>query len=433
METTDTWPLDVDVVVVGGGIVGARCAEQVAARGARVALVDKEGDAGQEGSGRALGAIRIQGRHPAEIPLARAARDRWADEGERGDFELTWGGNIYLAREPAEVPALQRLVDEARSAGFDVELLPAAAAREVLPAATGAFSHAMYSAIDGHCQPVKATHHFAAAARRNGAVTRFGTLVRRVMTAGDRVTGVVTDHGAIRAGAVVIAGGVWTPHLASTAGVSVPIMPVSYPLAETDPVPPLFTAAVRSATFSGRQRPDGRVVVSAGLSSKVGHALSPYDLRHLRHWAPRLLRFRREVRLRVEADMLARQVRAASAISPRTVPVPSPEPPADRPQMDRALDAMREVFPAMRSAQLRTYWSGLVDMSPDGLPIVDGACGPTGLTIVTGLCGHGLALGPVLGEIAADLALGDEPAFDISAFRLARLHDGPVPMPDQIV
>src|SRR5690606_6345507 len=138
-----------------------------------------------------------QGRHAAEIPLARAARDRWADEGERGDFELTWGGNAYLAREPAEVPALERLVAEARSAGFDVQLLTADEAREILPAASGPFSHAMFSAIDGHCQPVKATRHFADAAVRNGAVTVYCTLARRVMTAGDRVTGVVTDRGAI--------------------------------------------------------------------------------------------------------------------------------------------------------------------------------------------------------------------------------------------
>ena len=46
----------------------------------------------------------------------------------------------------------------------------------------------------------------------------------------------------------------------------------------------------------------------------------------------------------------------------------------------------------------------MLDISPDGLPIVDGDAGPDGLAFVTGLSGHGLVLGPVFGEILADLA-----------------------------
>jgi glycine/D-amino acid oxidase-like deaminating enzyme len=71
-------------------------------------------------------------------------------------------------------------------------------------------------------------------------------------------------------------------------------------------------------------------------------------------------------------------------------------------------------------------------MTPDGLPVVDHRCGPDGLTVVAGLCGHGLAIGPVLGEIAADLALDGATARPVEAFRLDRF-DGDVASPEVMI
>jgi sarcosine oxidase subunit beta len=71
-------------------------------------------------------------------------------------------------------------------------------------------------------------------------------------------------------------------------------------------------------------------------------------------------------------------------------------------------------------------------MTPDGLPVVDHRCGPDGLTVVTGLCGHGLAIGPVLGEIAADLVLNGATRRPIDPFSLARF-DGEVTSPEVMI
>ena len=73
---------------------------------------------------------------------------------------------------------------------------------------------------------------------------------------------------------------------------------------------------------------------------------------------------------------------------------------------------------------------GLVDLTPDGLPIIDGQVGPDGLTIITDLCGHGLALGPVLGEIAADLSLKGRTNRPIEPFWLSRYSSGEVAHPE---
>jgi glycine/D-amino acid oxidase-like deaminating enzyme len=68
-------------------------------------------------------------------------------------------------------------------------------------------------------------------------------------------------------------------------------------------------------------------------------------------------------------------------------------------------------------------------MTPDGLPVIDGGAGPDGLIVITGLCGHGFALGPVLGEIAADLAVDGRTSRPIEAFALDRYARGKVGRP----
>jgi sarcosine oxidase subunit beta len=69
---------------------------------------------------------------------------------------------------------------------------------------------------------------------------------------------------------------------------------------------------------------------------------------------------------------------------------------------------------------LSRVWGGLIDQSPDGLPVLDAPAEAPGLVIAAGFSGHGFALGPVTGEVLRDLALGRAPAHDLSPFRLSR-------------
>ena len=116
--------LAADVVVVGGGISGYAAAAAAAARGAQVILVEKEQQPAWEGSGRAQGSLRLQGRDAAELPLAREAIERWKELGDEVDCELRFGGNIYLCDDPDELPTLHTLVKDAHRAGLSHVRLP---------------------------------------------------------------------------------------------------------------------------------------------------------------------------------------------------------------------------------------------------------------------------------------------------------------------
>lgn len=430
----DEIPDSADLVVVGGGVCGHACAASAAARGARVVLVEKEQGPAHEASGRAQGSLRLQGRHPAEFPLAQEAMKLWAAVAEESDdAEIVFGGNVYVCDDERELPMLRRVVDDAHRAGLaDVRLLAPEQARALMPALKGPFVAAVHSPVDGGCDPASATRFLARRARDAGAKPHYGVTARRILTEGDAVSGVVTGHGTVGCAAVVVAGGIWTPYLTETAGVRVPIMPVALSEGETTPRPPLFSETIRAFGVGARPRPDGRIVFSAGLDTTVDHRITLYDLRHLRLWAPRLVRHWRDVRLSVDIAGAVRQVRAGSARSTDLIGPARHERP-NLPAIHRALRVMQRLLPDLADTSLGRAWTGLVDMSPDGLPILDGAAGPDGLVVATGLSGHGFTLGPVIGEITADLALTGATVYPIRPFRLARFREEPVEIPEKMI
>jgi glycine/D-amino acid oxidase-like deaminating enzyme len=66
----------------------------------------------------------------------------------------------------------------------------------------------------------------------------------------------------------------------------------------------------------------------------------------------------------------------------------------------------------------------MIDTLPDIVPVVDHVDQLPGLVVCTGMCGHGFGIGPAFGLIAARLAMGQDPLFDLTRFRLSRFSDG---------
>jgi sarcosine oxidase, subunit beta len=157
-------------------------------------------------------------------------------------------------------------------------------------------------------------------------------------------------------------------------------------------------------------------VLSAGINARVEHRLSLRATRSASLWASRYRANRGNVRLRFDSALTMRQLRARLRMSTGHIPVATEPPAPKRADIDTALAALKRVMPALEGLRIDRYWSGMLDISPDGLPIIDHEAGPDGLTFVTGLSGHGLALAPVIGEITADLALDRATARPIRPF-----------------
>lgn len=440
METQrpESLPPRVDVVIVGGGVCGCVCAAELARRGATVLIVEKEADLGDEASGRSFGGLRLQGRHPAELSLARTALELWAKAAQTlppPDIEFVQGGNLYVAEQESEIEELGITRDRAHEAGFsDVRLLTPDETREIVPDLSGAFAGALYSPRDGHCDPKKAVQAYAALAKAHGALVALRTKAVDLLVSKGAVRGIVTDRGELRADCVVVTAGVWTPYLLKRLGIRIPLKRIVYTCAETSPLPPLFRPTIRGFSFSVRQRPNGQLVLGGGLNATVESAVSLEDLGDLRLWLPRYLAHRRQIVLRLDASSLWNEIRAAAFGRPAAERVPvAANPRANTAALQRALAALRHRMPRAREVNMTRTWAGFIDLSPDGLPTIERAVRPKGLIFLTGLSGHGLCLAPVFGQVLADLAIEGETAYDLSPFRLGRLHEHSVPMPPRLI
>ena len=291
---------------------------------------------------------------------------------------------VPLGADEAETEVIRTMVREQQELGLDLDYLHGAAAvREVAPALSETIRGASFCPTDGHADPVAAVTAFAAAARRAGADIREGVRATRLVEEGGRITGAETSDGVIRADAVVVAAGVHTPELLAPLGLTLPLAPTVVCVLQTVPLPPLLdqVLGVANADCAGRQQIDGRLRVTTGIG--------PYE-RPVEGWT-------------------AEDLHPSAAV----VGV-----------MNERISA---VLPAFRDVPIARLWGGLIDMTPDALPVLDTPAEAPGLVVAAGFSGHGFALGPVTGQIIADLALGRTCRHPIAPFRLGRFNDATGP------
>jgi sarcosine oxidase subunit beta len=375
-----------DVVVVGAGISGAATAYELATSGLRVAIVDRWGPASMA-SGWTLAGVRQSGRDRAELPLARAAVDIWQTLADRLDAPTHYrrSGNLRIARTPAELDVVAGIVAEQAAAGLDIELLDSGAAVHALaPAISPDVLGASFCRSDGHADPKASVAAYVAAAGRAGAVTRFGERVLSIDTEAGRVTGVTTDRGRIAAGQVVLAGGIFSNELLAPFGLQVPLDVRMVTVVRSVPVAPVLDQVISGAgsdaagpqetNSAGRQEVDGRFRYTSGIEPWHGQ-----------------MEDGERPRVRPTAQDIALTIQRFGALVPAALAAPVDE-----------------------------IWAGLIDQTPDALPVLQRLTEPAGLTVACGFSGHGFCLGPITGRILAALVREEATGFDLTPFRIAR-------------
>lgn len=374
-----------EVVIIGGGITGAAAAYWLVKAGLSVRLIEKHRLAAMA-SGWTLGGVRQSGRHPAELPLARAAVAMWGGLAEELGVDVGYrrAGNLRLARTEAEVEHIRKLVETQRALGLDLSYLPTnTEVRAVAPAIGPSILAASFCPTDGHAEPVRAVTAFATAAQRHGALLREGVTVQRIEIDGERVTGVTTSGGAISCRYVVVAAGVHASSLLRPLGLDIPMRAEIVTVLRTEPIAPCFDQVfgVANADCAGRQEIGGALRVTSGVGPWP-HAVES--------WTPQ--------RLMPSAGDLARLIGRVSL-----------------------------VLPVLATTPVESLWGGLIDLTPDALPVIDAPPEIKGLIIAAGFSGHGFALGPVMGPVIADLVQQQAPTEDLAAFKLGRFENAQKP------
>jgi sarcosine oxidase, subunit beta len=367
-------PSRAEVVIVGGGCMGASIAYHLAARGVQDVVLVERGTLACGPTGRSTAILR---RHYSQPLLVRMA-----EHGLRtySQFEDVVGAGAGFVRtgmlvgvDPRDRPALEQNVAVARSEGVHMELIEDV--EEVEPRIDAGGLDYCLEPEAGYCDPYLGTAGFAAAAGREGVAIAEGVTAQTVVPGEVR-----TDAGTVSADAVVVAAGPWSPTLLAQVGYELPI---------------------RSAR------------------AEVGRFRLPAD------FGPQLPAL---------ADFSAAQLYFRPA-EPGFVEVGSLNPAhADRPiDPDDCPEGAEQETLALFAAALRSRlrgadkghwrgsWSAIYDVTPDWHPAIGPAPGADGVFVAAGFSGHGFKLAPAVGmSVAEHICDGHTTTFDLSLLDPAR-------------
>lgn len=416
-------PSQTDVVVIGGGIVGVSTALALAEAGVSVTLCEK-GNIAAEQSCRNWGWTRQMGRDAAELPLIIQSIDAWEAMQNRvgQDVGFRRTGATYICRSERQFADYEAWLPLAKQFDIPTKMLGKHELAAAMPGIADHFVGAMNTATDGIAEPHLATPAMAEAARKHGATIMTKCAVRSVENEAGAVAGVITERGEIRCKSVVLAGGSWSRLFAGNIGIRVPQLGVRSSAARIDaPAKPVPDMPVGGDNFSFRRRMDGGFTIArrnAGIAS-----ITPDSFRLFGDFAPSLLKNRKEFRLRIDGQFVREWRRprtwAADKVSPfereRVL-----DPRVDSKLNEEALRNLGAVFPAFANCRITDEWAGLIDVTPDAVPIIGPVAKAPGMYLATGFSGHGFGLGPGAGKLMADLVRGVQPCVDPAPFSAAR-------------
>lgn len=422
----ETVPERAEVVVIGGGIAGVSTAFFLAERGIPVVLCEKGHIAGEQSS-RNWGWVRKQGRDPRELPLIIESLRLWQQmnaltETETG-FRQT--GILYLAKTEAEVAGHEAWLEHARPYQLDSKLVRGEALERLLPNGRIHWAGALYTASDGRAEPQIAAPAIARAAQARGATILTHCAVRGLEREGGRVSAVVTEKGRIACGSVVLAGGAWSSLFCRQLGIRLPQLKVLASVQRTAPLEGAPETAAWGPGFTFRRRLDGGYTVAQGTISDCH--IVPDSFRYFGDFLPALKTSWRDLRFRLGKRFVEEwgwnRRWSLDQVSPfERVRVLDPEPSAGL--LDQAMANLRQAYPAFDKAVVAERWGGLIDTTPDVVPVISPVETLPGFFIATGFSGHGFGIGPAAGKLMADLVTGAAPLVDPTPFRYSRMIDG---------
>lgn len=417
-----------DVIVIGGGIVGLSTAYYLARRGMRVILLEK-GRLGWEQSSRNWGFVRQQGRDPAELPMSALSNRIWRGLSEELGADVEWvqGGNLALARDTDDLDRYAEGARAARAVGIDTRVLTADEVRALFPEFQGPVTGGLYTASDGQADPLKATLAFAKGARDAGADLREHCAVNAILSHDGRVRGVLTDAGELRADAIVCAAGSHSSFLGRTVGLRLPQRSMRATVAATTPVPPLTKLGVWASGLGFRQARDGSVILGRASAGTAEHDLTLESLRHLRLFLPIFLRNRDLFRLRIGRPLVRdvlRHVPGTAAARRPFAHLVDQEPAANPHTVQSSLAMFHRYFPHCATAGIARSWAGMIEATPDLLPVLGEVQACRGFFFATGFSGHGFGLGPGAAHCLAELIATGRSALEVRAMRYERFAEG---------
>jgi sarcosine oxidase subunit beta len=368
-----------DIVIIGGGVMGASAAYHLAQRGVKnIVLLEKEEFFGTGATGRCAGGVRYQFSTEINVRLSLESLpmlERFKEEiGQEVNYRQC--GYLLVATNEKDAIAFTHNVELQNSLGVQTKLLSGDEVRERAPlmrfddAIAGTFNQK-----DGIVDPNSVVMGYINAAQKMGVKAVNHAEVTGIRVSGGKVEGVETSRGLIQTRLILNAAGPWAGQIGQMAGVSIPIVPLRRQMFTTTPlkeVPEDFPFVIDFAqSLYFHREGEGLLIGMSNQNEKPGFDQSVDEEFELAN-----------------------------------------------------LEAAIERMPLVENAGRASHWAGLYEVTPDAHPIY-GKTSVNGFLVCTGFSGHGFMHGPVSGKLMSELILdGTFSTLDISMLDLARFEEG---------
>jgi sarcosine oxidase subunit beta len=366
-------PAGADVVVIGGGVMGASAAFHLAEAGADVCLVERA-ELASGSTSRAAGGIRAQFSDPLNVAIGLRSIEAFARFGERpgAEIDLHQVGYLFLLDREEDVSAFEESVGLQNELGVPSRLLAPEEAAELCPiAGLDGVLAATFCPLDGHASPEAVVQGYAAGARALGARVTTHCAVTGIDVGAGGIEGVTTERGRVETSVVACTAGAWSSEIGRMAGVELPVEPVLREVGYTAPLAGL----------------PGRVPLTIDFSTGF----------YFHREGPGLL------------------FGMADPGQPAGFDAPT-----DPRWLERVLEVAERRLPVLLDAGIAGGWKGYYEVTPDHNALVGESSEVTRFLYATGFSGHGFLQGPAVGEIVRDLVLGREPFVDVSPLAVER-------------
>lgn len=420
----DDLPEAVDVVIIGAGIIGIATAWYLLQKGKSVLVCDKGRVAGEQSS-RNWGWVRVTGRDADEVPIAIESVSRWDELSKELGPELgfTRQGVLALADNDLEMAGYEEWVEIAKTHQLDTKLVSSSEAADHIEGAAGKWRGGLVTPSDGRAEPFKAVPAIARAIQQKGGAIRENCAVRTIDIQAGKTCGVATEAGYVKTSAVLCAAGAWSNMFLSNLGVSLPQLVVQGTVARTVEAPSVYEGAAGLGDIFVRRRQDKGYTVASAMTV---HTIGANSFRYLAKFIPSLSSAS-DIRVKLGRDptqqsfpMKKWDANSESPFEKCRVLNPAPSPRALRDMKQK----LAKRLPMLAGIDFAQSWSGMIDATPDVVPVMDKIDTCPGLFVATGFSGHGFGIGPGAGRVMADMILGNDPMHDLSRFRFSRFSDG---------
>jgi sarcosine oxidase subunit beta len=366
-----------DIIIIGGGIIGASIAFHLTGKGTKGIILLEKGMLGEGSTAKCVGGIRTQFSTEVNIRFSLESLKTWDHFEEITGVDLGFKkvGYLFLATTENEWTLFQANAHLLRTFSIPVELLSPEEIQHRWPyLKVDDLRGGTFCPGDGHAGPYEALTGFIKGARQGGVKIHEGTEVQQILQKRGRIVGVGTSRGTIAAPIVINAAGPQAAEVGKMAGVEVPVKPYRRQIFFTGPFPWI---------------PDP---------------------------IPLVIDFHRGWYFRREGPGLL-------------LSGPKDDFPSFNVKVD--YDAMVEVaensvarVPVLEKAEINRGWAGSYEISPDNHAILGEAPGVKGLFLANGFSGHGFQHSPAVGQVMADLIFGKQPFIDVSRLSIERFRKG---------